>query len=50
MHWNKTERFVIRVVSQTKVLVKPEAVGVIRDMLREMNDDLNYDPPVAGEE
>ena len=48
MHWNRTERFVLKSIGETQVLVKTEAVERIQTLFRELNDELNYEPPVAA--
>jgi hypothetical protein len=48
MHWNKTERFVLKSIDERRVLVKTESVELIHQRFRELNDELNYDAPMVG--
>lgn len=46
MFWNQKERFVLVEIDDEHILVKSDAVEVIRQRLKDMNDELNYDAPL----
>lgn len=48
LYWNQSEKFVLKAdLGDNVLLVKPEAVELIRKRLQQMNDELNYDPPLG---
>ena len=38
----------LKAVDDTHVLVKTDSVERIRELFRELNDELNYDAPIVG--